>query len=97
MTELVNAQADYIPEETANDLTNFNHIELDKIIHGKFDPAVHTAFVKIDSIYCYKEMYMLSEAYDAFVAMANAASKDSIELKLFQPPGILKIKNTLGK
>jgi len=79
---MARAQADYIPEETANDLTHFDHIELKKIIHGKFDPAVHNSFVKIDSVYCYKEMYMLSEAYDAFVSMANAAARDSIDLKI---------------
>lgn len=49
---------------------------------GHFEPKMHPDFVQIDSMYCYRELYMIEEAYQAFVEMAKAALADSVHLKI---------------
>lgn len=66
----------------SNNINTYNFIEEDDFIYGKFQPDDHPQFVKIDNFYCDKNSYMLQEAYDAFVSMAEAAKADSIELKI---------------
>ncbi len=51
-------------------------------IHGKFRPNSCVEFSLVDSQYCYKEIYLLTEVYEAFLTMAEVAAKDSIELKI---------------
>ncbi|NOT36863.1 MAG: M15 family metallopeptidase [Saprospiraceae bacterium] len=51
-------------------------------IHGKFNPDTSIEFSKIDSQYCYKDTYLISEVYEAFIRMANAAESDSVILKI---------------
>ncbi len=50
---------------------------------GKFDPAKHADFCKIDAKYATKpDMYLRKEAYDAFTKMADAAQKEGIRLSV---------------
>lgn len=50
---------------------------------GKFDPATHPDFVKINSNHTTKNnIYMRKDAYDAFVKMHDAAQKDGIKLNI---------------
>lgn len=60
----------------------FDYSEINQIIRGEYDPSLKSEFVQIDSIYCYRKMYMLEPAYRAFVKMAEAAATDSIDLKI---------------
>ncbi|MBK9270656.1 MAG: M15 family metallopeptidase [Saprospiraceae bacterium] len=75
-------QANFYSEEKSTELISIDRSELNNILHGRFDPVMHRAFVKIDSIYCDREMYMLEEAYLAFVSMAQAALQDSVKLQI---------------
>ena len=61
---------------------SYKFIEEDNFIYGKFQPDDHPYFVKIEDLYCDKNSYMLEEAYEAFVSMAEAARLDSIQLKI---------------
>lgn len=54
----------------------------DDHIHGRFNPDSSLEFSLIDSQYCFKETYILTEVYEAFIRMAEAAAKDSIQLKI---------------
>lgn len=48
---------------------------------GKFSPDTCTGFVRIADIYSARpDMYMQSEAYEAFLKMAEAAATDSLSL-----------------
>lgn len=48
---------------------------------GKFDPARHVDFIKIDPQYADRGgMYLRKDAYDAFIEMHRAAAKDGINL-----------------
>jgi LAS superfamily LD-carboxypeptidase LdcB len=50
---------------------------------GKFDPAKHADFCKIDIQYATKpDMYLRKEAYEAFVKMAEAAQKEGLKLSI---------------
>lgn len=51
-------------------------------LHGRFEPSNAPGFVKVDTPYCYKDMYLLDEVYESFKQMAEAAAKDSIDLKI---------------
>lgn len=70
---------------------------------GHFDPKMHPDFVQIDSMYCYRELYMLQEAYQAFVEMAKAALADSVHLKIisatrnFSDPQPLTLNSQPGR
>lgn len=76
------AQADYLPPENDPELVPFERSEYKSILQGRFSPSDHSAFVCIDTAHCNRDMYMLEEAYEAFVAMAEAALKDSIRLSI---------------
>lgn len=48
---------------------------------GKFDPAVHEGFSKVDKIHTTKDnIYLRKEAYQAFRDMSSAAKADGIHL-----------------
>lgn len=50
---------------------------------GKFDPIEHPDFVSIANKYADREGLLLrNEAYQAFIAMENAANKDSVHLQI---------------
>lgn len=50
---------------------------------GKFNPATHPDFVKIDLKHTTKaDAYLRKDAYDAFVKMHDAAQKDAIKLTI---------------
>jgi LAS superfamily LD-carboxypeptidase LdcB len=50
---------------------------------GKFNPATHPDFVKIDSKYTTKtDAYLRKDAYEAFVKMHDAAQKEGIKLTI---------------
>ncbi|WP_426430035.1 M15 family metallopeptidase [Winogradskyella sp. HB-48] len=51
-------------------------------ILGKFDYKVDSSFVKVDSKYATKEIYLNAFVYRAFLKMSEAAKKDSIDLKI---------------
>ncbi|MEP7195105.1 MAG: M15 family metallopeptidase [Saprospiraceae bacterium] len=51
-------------------------------IHGTYKVESISNFVKVDSAYSYKEIYLLKEVYEAFLIMATAAKTDSLELKI---------------
>lgn len=51
-------------------------------LHGKFEPSILNDFATVDSQFCFKPSYLLREVYEAFLKMAEAAKKDSIELKI---------------
>ncbi len=50
---------------------------------GKFDPAKHPQFVKIEHVYSDKDqIFMRKEAYEAFQKMHSAATKDGASIKI---------------
>jgi LAS superfamily LD-carboxypeptidase LdcB len=52
-------------------------------VTGDFDPAIHAMFSKIDAKYADREdMYMLTEAYVAFIKMYEAALLDGVNLQI---------------
>ena len=56
--------------------------DLDYVM-GKFDPAAHPDFARIESQYASREgMYLHREAYEAFLRMQAAAKKDGLELRI---------------
>lgn len=59
-------------------------------IHGRFVPDSSIEFTKIDSQYCFKEIYMITEAYEAFVRMAESAKEDSVFLKIISATRIFE-------
>lgn len=74
---------EYKEEKTEEKITPIQAVEeipLDFVM-GRFDPSQHIDFVQIDRKYADKEgLYMQAEAYTAFVAMHEAASKKDIQL-----------------
>ena len=77
------------------DTTTFNANILDSTDHhidtsitldylmGKFDPAKHPAFTKIELLYADRSgMYLRKEAYEAFKKMHAAAKADGIRLQI---------------
>ncbi|MCK5902805.1 MAG: M15 family metallopeptidase [Cocleimonas sp.] len=70
-------------------LNNLSAEDLDKgsdlntVIQGRFNPATHKNFVKIDKKYTPKSgIYLNNEAYDAFIKMRESAKKDNIDLNI---------------
>jgi len=56
-------------------------ISMKNFLLGKYDPAKHPDFVKIDHRYTDKSnIYMHKEAYEAFLRMQDSARKDGIRL-----------------
>lgn len=52
-------------------------------IQGRFNPATHKDFVKINKKYATRSrMYLNNEAYVAFIKMRQSAKKDNIDLKI---------------
>lgn len=60
---------------------NFSFFSKDHL-YGKFKPDSFLSFVRVESQYCYKEIYIVEEVYEAFKEMAKLAAKDSIDLKI---------------
>ncbi len=50
------------------------------LVLGKFNYKIDTTFIKVNSTYSAKEVYLNKDAYKAFLKMYNAAKSDSIEL-----------------
>lgn len=68
--------------KTTEPITEFMQPEITtETLFGKVNPATDPSFVLIDERYASREgMYMLREAYDAFVEMHEAAREDGISL-----------------
>lgn len=49
---------------------------------GKFEYRTDTTFVKVDTEYSSKEIYLKKETYEAFLKMYNAAKTDGTTLKI---------------
>ena len=49
---------------------------------GKFEPQSNSNFTRVSSAYSDRELYLRKEVNDAFIAMAKAARKDGIELRV---------------
>jgi len=65
---------------TKNSVTS--SITLDAVM-GKFIPAEHEDFVKIDKVYASREnMYLHKKTYAAFIKMHTAAKKDGVNLTI---------------
>ncbi len=63
-----------IPKDTLNITSDF--------VLGKFDYKSDSTFVKVESRYSVKEIYLNHLVYQAFLKMAKAAKRDSIDLKI---------------
>jgi LAS superfamily LD-carboxypeptidase LdcB len=56
---------------------------LSTVIEGRFNPASHKDFVKINKKYSSKSgIYLNNEAYEAFIKMSQKAKQDNINLKI---------------
>lgn len=78
-----------LPPRTTSDLQQNPELPGDSLdfskdyLLGKFNPATHPHFVKIDSKHTTKtDIYLRKDAYDAFVKMHDAARKDGIKLTI---------------
>ena len=75
----VRTAARSVADATAPTATGF---DLDYLM-GKFDPAAHPDFIEIPARYADRAgRYLRKDALDAFLAMREAAAKDSVELKI---------------
>lgn len=61
-------------KDTLNITSNF--------VLGKFDYKSDSTFVKVDSRYTAKDIYLNYMTYKAFLEMSNKAKRDSIDLKI---------------
>lgn len=60
---------------------NCNSTNIDKkYLLGKFNPALDTAFIKVDNKYSYSDIYIRKPVYSAFKIMAEDALKDDVVL-----------------
>lgn len=56
---------------------------LNTFIQGRFNPAMHKDFVKINKKYSNRSgLYLNNEAYNAFIKMSKKAKEDNINLKI---------------
>jgi D-alanyl-D-alanine carboxypeptidase len=71
-----------VPTEDADTLKQLTETLYSKNdLLGKFDPASHPDFVRIDKKYTSKEgIYMRKETYEAYQRMHDAAAKDGVQL-----------------
>jgi len=73
-------------KHNSNDILRDLNIENETLskafVLGKFNYKKDSTFVKIDSIYTTKTIYLKKEVARAFIAMSDAAKNDSIELKI---------------
>ena len=57
--------------------------DLSTVIQGRFSPATHKDFVKINKKHASRSgIYLNSKAYDAFINMRESAKKDDVDLKI---------------
>lgn len=65
--------------QSTQDSLNFSK----EYLLGKFDPATHPDFVKIDTKHTTKsDVYLRKDAYEAFVKMYDAAQKEGVNLQI---------------
>lgn len=72
-----------IPENQINKIedTLYTSLISPEYILGKFDPATHPSFTKVDPNFADESGYYLhKDAYEAFIEMKAAADRDNIEL-----------------
>jgi LAS superfamily LD-carboxypeptidase LdcB len=75
-------QAVYENESEESEPVQENEFDLDYIM-GKFDPAKHPDFVKIDTKYADREgLYLRKDTYESFIKMWEAAKADGINLTI---------------
>lgn len=71
------AAAQYASEETPADTLNFDI----KYLMGRFEPADHPDFVRIDPAMASRsDMYLRKDAYEAFKRMREAAAAEGVKL-----------------
>lgn len=63
-----------------SDIDPFNSMIKANIIAGRFDPALDSGFVSFVPAWSSKKMYLRKEVFEAFLLMADSASKEGIPL-----------------
>lgn len=79
---LISVLALFTPHVIANTAANpISASEVEKYLTGRFEPAKHSAFVKVPQRYANRKGYYLrQEAFEAFKKMHAAARKDNVDL-----------------
>jgi LAS superfamily LD-carboxypeptidase LdcB len=77
------AQAEPVAQEVIDTVSPPEYVFSKDFLMGKFDPATHPDFARIESQYTNKdEIYMHGQAYEAFLKMYAAAKQDGINLQI---------------
>ena len=92
---ILNAQNIDLDNHTTDSIkTSFEFFSKNHIL-GKYEADSLDDFVKIDSIYTYKDLYLIKEVYDSFLQMASAAKNDSIDLMIISAIRSFNYQRTL--